>query len=272
MMRATTELAPAALQRFQDDFVRALAHAGDLPAEIAALAAQPGFAVHRNTVAKGRIDALQANHPAVARLVGEEWLRAAAAVYVRAHPPANPMLFDYGDGFAGFLAEFEPASGLPYLPGVAQLDRYWAEAHAAADASPLPADAFAGLGPGDLGSIVVGLHPSARWRWFDDQPIVTLWRRNRHDGTAPGEPEIEWRGEGVLVVRPFDAVESTDLDSGGCAFLDACAAGGCLLDAALAALEARPDTDLAQLMTTLLHAGVFVRMTRIDRKQGDLET
>ena len=41
---------------------------------------------------KGCIDALQANYPAVTRLVGEEWFRAAAAVYVRQAPPTNPML------------------------------------------------------------------------------------------------------------------------------------------------------------------------------------
>ena len=47
------------------------------PAGLDALLAQPGFAVYRNTVAKGCIDALQANYPAVHALVGTDWLRAA---------------------------------------------------------------------------------------------------------------------------------------------------------------------------------------------------
>jgi len=92
----------ATLAQFQDDFIRALRDP-DRPAP-------PAFAVYRNTVMKGCIDALQANYPAVARLVGEEWFRAAAAVYVREHLPRTPMLLEYGAGFADFLARFEPAA------------------------------------------------------------------------------------------------------------------------------------------------------------------
>ena len=53
----------AALARFQDGFAQALlapepATAPGLTPEIAALARQPGFAVYRNTLMKGCIDAL----------------------------------------------------------------------------------------------------------------------------------------------------------------------------------------------------------------------
>jgi len=99
-----SSLVPGALARFQDDFAHALlAPAGRLvttiPPEMAALAAQPAFAVYRNTVMKGCIDALQANYPAVTRLVGEEWLRAAAAIHVREALPADPTLLRYGTDF-----------------------------------------------------------------------------------------------------------------------------------------------------------------------------
>lgn len=70
------------LADFRTQFVQALFSAeADAAREIAKLVAQPGFAVYRNTVIKGRIDALQANYPAVARLIGEEWFRAAAAIF-----------------------------------------------------------------------------------------------------------------------------------------------------------------------------------------------
>jgi len=125
MMNASMpiNLAPGALARFQDDFAHALlAPAGRLvttiPPEMAALAAQPAFAVYRNTVMKGCIDALQANFPAVTRLVGEEWLRAAAAIHVRDALPADPTLLRYGAAFADFLARFEPAAAQrPYATG-----------------------------------------------------------------------------------------------------------------------------------------------------------
>ena len=111
------------LATFQSDFVEALfGRASDLPC-----AAQPAFAVYRNTVMKGCIDALEANYPSVARLIGSERFRAAAAVYVPRHPPRSGCLLDYGQGFANFLAGFEPARELFYLSDVARLDRAWIE-------------------------------------------------------------------------------------------------------------------------------------------------
>ena len=101
MIQAPAHDAVTALGRFQDAFAQALLAPDTVPAgEIATLTAQPAFAVYRNTVMKGCIDALQANYPAVTRLVGEEWFRAAAAVYVRESLPADATLLRYGANFA----------------------------------------------------------------------------------------------------------------------------------------------------------------------------
>jgi len=257
------------LRRFQDAFAEALLapaapdgapFAG--PPAVARLVAQPGFAVYRNTVLKGCIDALQANYPAVSRLVGDAWFRAAAAVYVPAALPRQPSLLDYGDGFADFLAHFEPARELPYLAGVARLDRFWTEAHVARDEVPLAAAAVARLPPEELARVVLRPHASARWAWFDGQPIRSIWQSNR-----PHEPAVEggvdatgayaWQGEGALVVRPRAEVAWLPLDQAGCAFLDACAAGRTLTAAAAAALAADAHADLAALMAHTLAAGAF---------------
>jgi len=255
------------LSRFQDGFASALYacesesdSAPAIPPDVAALVRQSGFAVYRNTAMKGCIDALQANYPSVTRLVGEEWFRAAAALYVRAHRPVQPALLYYGEGYAAFLDQFEPASDLPYLSGVARLDRYWTEAHAASDELLLEPAAIAALAPEALAVTVLHPHAAARWAWFADQPIYTIWRRNREaqdDGA-----EIEWRGEGVLISRAHQAVDWIALDAAGCAFLDVCGEGRCMAEAAGAALEVQHDADLAQLMYTLMRAGAFAGMSR----------
>ena len=156
-MRMNSELAD-----FQDGFVRALlAPHEEVPDNLRALVEQPGFAVYRNTVLKGCIDALQANYPAVLRLVGEEWFRAAAALHVRAQPPGDARLLLYGMDFPDFLRDFEPAADLPYLSGVALLDRFWTEAHVAAEAVALAPAALAGLSLDQLGDLVLAPHPAA---------------------------------------------------------------------------------------------------------------
>lgn len=245
------------LAAFQDDFVTSLwADQGNAPSSLRILAQQPGFTVYRNTVMKGCIEALEANYPAIRRLVGEEWFRAAAALYVRAHPPTDSRLLSYGDSFSGFLRDFPHAADLPYLEGVAILDRFWTEAHAAGDADTLLPSVLASLTPEQLGDLVLVPHPAARWAFFDEEPIYTLWQRNREELDGDGD-DLDWRGEGALITRPAGKVQWTSLDVSGLVFLNVCHAGQTLASAAEAVLEHSPHTDLAQLMASLLEAGAF---------------
>lgn len=232
---------------------------------------QPGFAVYRNTVRRGCIDALQANFPAVLRVVGEDWFRAAAAEYLRDHWPAAPMLIDYGDRFAEFLAEFAPARDLPYLPAVARLDRSFTESHLAADAPLLAAPQVvaavtaAGAFAGELRLVP---HPAARWHWFDTTPALTLWQRNRD--AAFGDAALDWRGEGALLTRPAGDVQVRPLTRAAATLLDTCAQGMTLeeaLDRAAAHAAvlsgksaAARDTQInaiGRLLPELVAAGAF---------------
>ena len=240
------------LAGFQNHFADALLQDD---AAAGTLAAQPGFAVYRNTVMKGWVDALLANYPAVCRLVGAPFFRTAAAAYARTHPMADARLWCYGAGFADFLAAYEAAATLPYLPGVARLDRCWTEAHGAADAPVLDVAELAGLAAEKLAALTLTPHPAARWAWFDAQPVYTIWRRNR--AATDHEDTLAWHGEGALLLRPVDTVRWQQLDSAGCAFLDACAEGQPLATAAGAALAADPQADIAALLAMLLAAGVF---------------
>lgn len=256
------------LATFQDAFARALlavdpAAGGD--EAIRRLAAQPGFAVYRNTVQKGCIDALQANYPAVTRLVGEQWFRAAAAVFARGALPAHPALLDYGAGFAEFLESFAPAAELPYLADVARLERLWGEAHVAADAPLLDPAVLARLGPRQMTQARLVPHPAARWRWFGQAPIHTIWSRNRACDGACGE--FDWRGEGVLLSRPSGEVLQRPLEQAGTAFLDACAGGQSVHDAVIAALDVDGSADFSALVTTLLAAGAFGALERRDHEE-----
>lgn len=252
-------IAPGALARFQDDFVHALMATNNAASPtLETLTSQPAFAIYRNTVIKGCIDALQANYPAVTRLVGDEWLRAAAAVYVHHAPPVLPMLMHYGADFANFLAQFEPAAELPYLCGVARLDHCWTEAHAAASEDTLMPATVASLASGNFFRTRLQPHAATRWAWFSDAPIYTIWSRNRSDAVFDGD--LDWQPEGALLTRPQDSVQWRALDRAGCAFLDICAAGGTVADAAQAALDAQADADLGRVMATLLEAGAFSRL------------
>jgi hypothetical protein len=249
------------LADYQDAFAQALLADDPRSAApaLAYLVAQPGFAIYRNTVLKGCIDALQANFPTVARLVGDEWFRAAAAVYARRELPSAPTLLTYGRTFPEFLAGFEPADELPYLADVARVDRLWSEAHVAANDDVVDPTALVRLAPEDMGRLTLRPHAAARWGWCDEHPIYTLWSRNR-DCSANSGAGIDWHGEGVLLTRPHGAVTDQTLSREGAAFLSACAAGLSIERAAAAALEARPASDLAALINQFLQVGAFAAL------------
>lgn len=251
------------LAAFQQGFVRALYGAPADDSRAAAVAAQPGFAVYRNTVIKSCVDALQANFPTVQRLVGADWFREAAAIYARSAPPEDARLLFYGATFPAFLEAFEPASKLAYLSGVARLDRLWIEAHVASDDIALTAAEVASLSPERFMCSVLRPHASARWAWFNAQPVYTIWRTNREDVSLP--EVLDWHADGALLLRTGGSVTWRALGKGGCALLDACAAGAALGETFECALGVEADLDLARLMAALFADGAFSAVaTRID--------
>ena len=244
------------LAAFQDAFTAALATRSSVP--IAAWLPQhggepAGLAVYRNTIAKGCVDALAANFPTVASLVGPDWFDAAAALFARQHPPATAALLAYGAAFPDWLARFPPAEELPYLPAIAGLDHLWTIALFAAEAEPLTADAFA-LDPETLAVAQAVLHPSLAFAWFDTG-LPGLWLAAR----KPESGEMEWAEtpQGVLIVRPGDAVTCRLLDAAGHAFLTAVRDGQTLGEAIAGAAQADPDADLSTLFAALIADGVF---------------
>lgn len=251
-------MTPASLlDAFQRDFAAALFDAADRAAP-GSIADQPGFAVYRNTVTSACVEALAANYPTVAQLVGDAWFEAAAARFVRAHLPREGGLAGYGEGFAGFLASFEPAIELPYLPGVASLDRAWTEAHLAADAAVLAAAALAALTPRELAAAVLVPHPSARWMSFASLPVYTIWQRHRDALSL--DDDLVWQGESALLARPGDAVRWQPIDTAAAAFLTACAQGLGFADAAASAEAASSGAALEAWLPGLVRAGAFTRV------------
>jgi hypothetical protein len=218
------------------------------------------FAVYRNNVYASLIDVLGSRFPVSARLVGEEFFRAMARIYVAKTPPASPVLLHYGAEFADFVGTFPPASAVPYLACVARLEWAWHRAYHAKDAAPLPLADLAAASE-TAKRAVLTLHPSLQVV-RSEYPVVTIWQLALRDGND--EPaRLPAGGEDALVVRPNLDVEVRRLPSGGAYFVMALAAGATLLEAASRASGEAPDFDLeanlAGLMTSGAITGVAAR-------------
>ncbi len=222
------------------------------------------FAVYRNNVLGALGTAMAGAFPAVRRLVGEDFFRVMARTYVLENPPTSPVLLDYGKTFPEFIAGFEPAASLPYLPDVARLERAWRQAYHAEEAAPLPAGALAEVPEAELADVSFRLHPSLRLV-TSRFPIITIWRMNVSD--APITPVDFSAGEDALIVRPDAEVEVRVVPPGGVAFVNALVAGEALGTAAEAGQAADLRFDLAGNIAGLVGAGAFVEIRRGSKRK-----
>lgn len=239
------------MHAWQAEFARALLDADAPPPE--GLAHESDglprrFAVYRNNVSVGLIEALEARFPAVRKIVGEEFFKAAARVFARAHPPRAPIMSLYGEAFPSFLEAFEPARELPYLSDVARLEMARTRAYHAPDAESLPPAALAACTADQLETLRFVLHPSLEILG-SAYPIVTIWAMNC--GEMALAPITDWQGEDALIIRPGLDVEVRRLAPGGKSFLQSLAAGVPLGEAAARARMADGGFDLAANLAEL---------------------
>ncbi|SLN21505.1 HvfC/BufC N-terminal domain-containing protein [Pseudooctadecabacter jejudonensis] len=160
------------------------------------------FDVYRNNVAVSLTDALEAAFPVVHKLVGTDFFRAMAGVYLRAHPPTSPLMMFYGTQMPEFLAAFGPAQSVPYLPDVARLELALRHSYHAADAAPVAPDALGQLPPDTLPHVTFAFAPAVQIV-PSDHPLRDIWWSNTHDPI----PQIVQTSQPTLITRPdFDPV------------------------------------------------------------------
>jgi len=222
---------------------------------VARRAADRRFAVYRNNVITGLIDALAQRFPVVCRLVGEEFFRATARVYVTAQPPSSPLMMLYGGTFPNFIDAFAPAASLPYLGDVARLELARGRAYHAADAAPATPQIFTGLPVEQLGHLRVRVHPSASIV-ASAHPIVSIWQVNADPDHAV--PIAPWTAEAALVARPFTDVEVRRLPPGAAAFMSCLLGHGAMAEAVEAGASASTDFHLVESLAVLIAANVVI--------------
>jgi len=212
------------------------------------------FSVYRNNVYAGLIDVLAGRFPVVARLVGEEFFRAMARLYVEREPPTSAVLIRYGAGLPSFIAGFAPAASVPYLADIAALEWARHSAYHASDAVPLALAELAGVAD-RAADAVLTFHPSlgiVRSAY----PIVSIYELNAQRADVP--PTRLAGREDALVARPRLEVEIRRLPEGGASFILALNEGRPIGEAATTALGEAPGFDLAANLAGLIGSGAIV--------------
>ena len=227
-----------------------------LPAFIRAPAAASladRFAVYRNNVHVSLVDSLTHSFPIAHAHVGAEFFRAMARAYVQDHKPQSSLLTFYGKDFPDFIAAFEPAHALPWLPDLARLEQAWSDCWAAADMPALPITSLRTLGADELAQSRLIAHPAARLvrsAW----PVAELWQA--HQSAQPDLSALEWRPQNVMLTRPQAQVLLRDLDDAAAAFTAALLEGATIEVAA----SCSPELDVGTMLRQLFDDGSIVEI------------
>lgn len=216
------------------------------------------LAVYRNNVVSSLVDALADTFPVVEQLVGTEFFRAMAAVFVRQSPPRSRVLAHYGQDFPSFIAAFEPAQGLPYLADVARLEAARVAAYHAADADTVSDEMVSlALACGDrMDELQLVLHPSVA-TLESPYAVLTLWAAHQTANSSEIAPVDVDGPECALILRSGLDVVVLPAPVGAVAFVQAVRSNCKLGEAAARGLAAASSFDLSATLSQLLTHGAL---------------
>jgi hypothetical protein len=216
------------------------------------------FSIHRNNVSVGLIDCLQARFPVVCALVGEDFFRAMARIFVTTRPPRTPVLLLYGADLAEFISRFDPARSLPYLADMARLENAWSESYHAAEDRVVSLDELSVGNPTRLARSTVQLHASLRLI-RSGYGVGSLWAAHQQDAVG-ADLHVE-RPEDLLIVRPNAEVFVHVLQPGAFDFIEALRRNETIEAAAVSGEEhSNASFDIGSQLVSLIASGAVAKI------------
>jgi len=213
----------SALTRLQQDFQNHLLR-GDAAVEAHVLGSARVPVATRLGIYAGAYrtrlaDALGANYPVLAKLLGENDFAALAVDYVHAHDSPFFSIRYYGDQLPQFLAAREDYTAAPVLAELARWEWSMTCVFDAADATPLAPAELARFSPAQWAQLRFSWHPSVQ-RLNLSWNVPQLWQALSEDAERPpaalntaSVPWLLWRQELTTYFRSLPGAEAAALDA-----------------------------------------------------------
>ncbi len=182
--------------------------------------AEERLRIYRNNFLIGLGEALKANFPVTLQLLGEDFFAQAARTFILRAPPERPCLFEYGAGFADYLAGLAELTSLPYVPEMARFEFARIEAFNAPVEALLSDVEMARVPPQALADLPIRLARHARLLSLM-YPIVDLWQAHQAPQPDLGGIDMTPRPHALLVCRPQRMLVVQALESDAVLFLNA---------------------------------------------------
>ncbi|MGC2164403.1 MAG: DNA-binding domain-containing protein [Gallionella sp.] len=214
------------------------------------------LAVYRNNYIGNLHDALAGAYPVIEKLVGDAFFRRLTHAYIEQHRSRSGNLHHYGEQMSAFIAAFEPAQQLAYLPDVATLEWACHCAYFADDADTFEIGKLLEIPAERYTDLVFGVHPSSHLL-HSRFPVAAIWLAHQ-----PGAPDdfhinIDSGPCVALVVRTDYEVVARELADDEAEWLSRLRQGTTLGVATELTLANHPDFNLPTVLARLVTQGVF---------------
>lgn len=162
------------------------------------------------------IDALQANYPALAKLMGEGAFARLAQLYLSVHPSQHYSIRWFGHRLADFLREY-PEYRDPRLTELAAFEWSIAAAFDAADAMPIAIESLATVAPESWPTLRFEFHPSVQRQSLTTNAVAVI--KAVDDTIEIPESALShtqwliWRQQLTPQYRSLNALEAVALDA-----------------------------------------------------------
>lgn len=222
------------------------------------------MAVYRNNVMVSLVDALAQTYPVSLQLVGKDFFRAMAQVFVRTYPPRTRVLAHYGQELPSFIAQFPPAAHLAYLCDVAELEWLRLQALHAADVQVDEQTILALVQDADaLPMLHWQLVPSL-FLFRTAHAAVSIWAAHQAKGGIDlGDVNTD-QAEAALVFRSGLDVMVLQVDTGTASLVDLLQGNVCFGEAVAQVQVTNLDFDLSRAMALLMRHELLSGALRTD--------
>ncbi len=252
------------LSNIQADFARAIIFGVDLsPQTLGFCPKYPvvtAMAIYRNNYRGNLHDTLVSAYPVIEQLVGTDFFRFLAKQFIFQHSSSSGNLHHYGAEMARFVADFEPAQGLIYLPDIAALEWACHRAYFADDAGILDIRRLSQITPEHYADLVLHTHPACHVV-RSNYPITAIWNAHQPGANCDFHISLDSGPSNALVSRMNNSIIVSELEEADATWLQHIQSGISLGEATANTLKRHPEFDLNAALVQLVGRGILTDFT-----------
>lgn len=163
---------------------------------------QQSIYIYRNSMRAALLAVLADTYSVCQKIVGVDFFRAMALLYIDETDSVSPNINDYGASFSEFIAQFPHTQSLGYLADVAGLEWLLHQTHFGEDFQALPVSELIKLNEKQYEQIIFSM-PVNSYLLASDYPLYRIWEFNQNEYSEEEVLTLDAQSEEKLLIwRP----------------------------------------------------------------------